>query len=42
MADYEATAFELVEQMKQKHEGETNDMLKYQTERFYNDHRLSK
>ena len=39
MADYEATAYELVEQMKNKHISETNEMLKYQTERFYNEHR---
>ena len=42
MGDYEATAFELVEQMKGKHEAENNEMLKYMTEKFYNEHRWSK
>jgi hypothetical protein len=42
MGDYESTAFDLVEQMKSKHEDENNDMLQYITEKFYNDHRWSK
>jgi hypothetical protein len=42
MADYEKTAFDLVEQLKQKQFSEIDEMRKYNTEKFYNDHRWNK
>lgn len=42
MSDYERTAFDLVEQLKQKHFQEHQDMQTYITEKFYNDHRWNK
>lgn len=42
MGDYERTAFDLVEQLKAKQNQEIEDMYKYQTEKFYNDHRWNK
>lgn len=42
MADYETTAYELVEQLKTKHNVELMDMQKYITEKFYNEHRWKK
>lgn len=42
MADYEKTAFDLVEQLKAKQIHEIDEMRKYMTEKFYNDHRWNK
>lgn len=42
MGDYERTAFDLVEQLKAKQNQEIEEMHKYTTERFYNDHRWNK
>ena len=42
MADYEKTAFDLVEQLKQKQFSEIDEMRKFITEKFYNDHRWNK
>jgi len=42
MSDYEQTAFNLVEQLKEKQNQELDDMRKYVTEKFYNDHRWNK
>ena len=42
MADYEKTAFDLVEQLKSKQIHEIDEMRKYMTEKFYNDHRWNK
>lgn len=42
MADYEETAFNLVENLKVKQMRELDDMRKHMTEKFYNDHRWNK
>ena len=42
MADYEKTAFDLVEQLKNKQLNEIDEMRRYMTEKFYNDHRWNK
>jgi len=42
MNDYESTAYDLVEQLKQKHNQEVSEMQAYMTEKFYNEHRWPK
>jgi len=42
MADYEATAFNLVENLKIKQIKEIEEMRQHVTEKFYNDHRWNK
>ena len=42
MTDYESTAYDLVEQLKAKHQVELHDMQRYITEKFYNEHRWKK
>ena len=42
MADYEATAFNLVENLKVRQVRELEEMRKMVTEKFYNDHRWNK
>lgn len=42
MEDYEMTACDLVEQLKAKHFQELDDMRRYITEKFYNEHRWKK
>lgn len=42
MSDYELTACDLVDQLKQKHQQELRDMHRYITEKFYNEHRWKK
>ena len=42
MTDYERTAYELVEQLKAKHQQELQDLHAFVTEKFYNDHRWNK
>jgi predicted double-glycine peptidase len=42
MADYEQTAFQLVQNLASKQEQEVAEMRAYWTERFYNEHRWTK
>ena len=42
MADYEQTAFNLVQNLKNKQYQEIEDLKKFWTEKFYNDHRWNK
>ena len=42
MADYETTAFNLVENLKVRQLRELEEMRKIVTEKFYNDHRWNK
>ena len=42
MADYEQTAFNLVQNLKNKQYQEIEDIKKFWTEKFYNDNRWNK